>query len=306
MVTDTRLKIPKEGRQPPIDQRGSMRRKPRRTEVIAVGLTLLATLAILVPVAVIVVLLLIQGAPAMSWRFLTEMPRNQMVEGGIFPAILGTVYLVLGTVAIALPLGILSALFLAEYAHQGSLTRITRLAIVNLAGVPSIVYGLFGYGVFVLLLEFGASILAGSCTLALLALPLVITSTEEALRATPDEYREASVALGATKLQTIRRIVLPHALPGILTGAVLTVGRAAGETAPILFTAAVFYQRDLPDSPLSPVMALPYHLYILATQVPDAPKSVQSGTALVLLLVVLTANAGAIVLRSRLRSRRKW
>lgn len=285
----------------------SLKKSGRRIgEDIAIGLTALSALAIVLPVAAIVAILLMRGGSAISWEFLTAMPRNRMVEGGIFPAILGTVYLVAGTVLVALPVGILAAVYLSEYARQGSLTRAIRLAIVNLAGVPSIVYGLFGYGVFVLLLKLGASIAAGSLTLALLALPLVITATEEALRSVPKSFREASLALGATRFQTIWRVILPGALPGILTGAILSIGRAAGETAPILFTAAVFYQRDLPHSILSPVMALPYHLYILSTQVPDAPLKLQWGTALVLLLVVLAANAGAIVLRSRLRAKRNW
>ncbi|HEY3267712.1 MAG TPA: phosphate ABC transporter permease PstA [Armatimonadota bacterium] len=285
----------------------SLKRKGRRLgEDAAVAVTALSALAIVLPVAAIVVLLVVRGGRAITWEFLTAMPRNHMIDGGIFPAILGTLYLVLGTVLVALPLGILGAVYLAEYARQGPMTRIIRLAIVNLAGVPSIVFGLFGYGVFVLLLKFGASILAGSLTLALLALPLVITATEEALRAVPKSFREASLALGATRFQTIWRVILPGALPGILTGAILSIGRAAGETAPILFTAAVFYQKDLPHSIFSPVMALPYHLYIMATQVPDAPPQLQWGTALVLLLLVLAANMGAIVLRSRLRATRNW
>lgn len=286
--------------------RSIRRGRPRIGESIAVALTFLATLCIVAPVAAIVWILIARGGRALTWEFLTAMPRNHMTAGGIFPAIVGTVYLVAGTVIIALPVGILGAVYLAEYAKQGPLTRIIRLAIVNLAGVPSIVYGLFGYGVFVLLLKFRVSILSGACTLALLTLPLIITATEEALRTVPRSFREASVGLGATRFQTIWRVVLPGALPGILTGAILGVGRAAGETAPILFTAAVFYQKDLPSSLASPVMALPYHLYIIATQVPDAPQTIQWGTALVLLLLVLLTNLGAIIIRSRLRAKRNW
>lgn len=285
----------------------NLRRKRRRIgEDIAIGLTAVATLCIVLPVTAIVVLLIVRGGRALTWEFFTAMPRNHMLDGGILPAILGTLYLVLGTIIIALPIGILGAVYLSEYARQGTLTRIIRLAIVNLAGVPSIVYGLFGYGVFVLLLHFRVSLAAGACTLALLTLPLIITATEEALRTVPHSFREASLALGATRFQTIRQVVLPTAAPGILTGAILGIGRAAGETAPILFTAAVFYQKDLPSSVWSPVMALPYHLYIMATQVPDAPASLQWGIALVLLLVVLLTNLGAIVIRSRLRAKRKW
>ncbi|HEY3414810.1 MAG TPA: phosphate ABC transporter permease PstA [Armatimonadota bacterium] len=286
--------------------RSIRRGKPRIGESIAVALTAVATLCIVAPVTAIVWILIARGGRALTWEFLTAMPRDHMTAGGIFPAIMGTVYLVAGTVIIALPVGILSAIYLSEYAKQGPLTRIIRLAIVNLAGVPSIVYGLFGYGVFVLLLKFQVSILSGACTLALLTLPLIITATEESLRTVPASFREASVGLGATRFQTVWRIVLPGALPGILTGAILGVGRAAGETAPILFTAAVFYQKGLPHSLSSPIMALPYHLYIIATQVPDAPQSIQWGTALVLLLLVLFTNLGAIIIRSRLRAKRNW
>jgi phosphate transport system permease protein len=275
-------------------------------ERLAVACTFLSTIAIVIPVILIVILIVSNSRQALSWEFVSAMPRERMTAGGIFPAILGTVYLVIGTVLIAMPLGILAAVYLAEYAKQGPLTRIIRLAIVNLAGVPSVVYGLFGYGVFVLLMGFGASILSGSLTLALLSLPLVITATEEALRTVPLGFRDASLALGATKFQTIWKVVLPGALPGILTGAILSIGRAAGETAPILFTAAVFFQRDLPNSVFSPVMALPYHLYIMATQVPKAPAHIQWGTALVLIVIVLLANTGATVLRSRLRRSRNY
>lgn len=298
-MVETAPQIPTIGR--------SLNAKRRRVgESIAIGLTMLAAMCIVAPVIAIVVILIARGGRAINWEFLTAMPREHMTAGGIYPAIVGTVYLVTGTVIIALPVGVLSAVYLSEYAKQGILTRLIRLAIVNLAGVPSIVYGLFGYGVFVLLLKFKVSIASGACTLALLTLPLIITATEEALRTVPRSFREASLALGATRFQTIARVVLPGALPGILTGAILGIGRAAGETAPILFTAAVFYQRGLPTSLSSPVMALPYHLYILATQVPDAPQTIQWGTALVLLLIVMLTNMGAIIVRSRLRAKRNW
>jgi phosphate transport system permease protein len=291
----------------PLTPARTLKRRGRRIgESMAMALTLAATLCVILPALGVLGLLLYHGARALTWEFLTAMPRDHMTAGGIFPAIVGTALLVAGTLAIALPIGVLGAVYLSEYARQGTFTRIIRLAIVNLAGVPSIVYGLFGYGVFVLLMGFGVSILAGSCTLALLALPLVITSTEEALRSVPASFRDASLALGATRFQTIRRVVLPGALPGILTGAILTLGRAAGETAPLLFTAAVFYQKDLPKGIFYPVMALPYHLYVIATQVPDARPGIQWGTALVLLLLVVAANMGAIVLRSRLRAKRNW
>lgn len=287
-------------------RRSLRKQRGRFGETLAVSAAVVCTLVTTVPVVLFVIILLSRGGPAIDWEFLSQGPKQNMTAGGIFPAILGTLYLVAGTVAIAMPLGILAAVYLAEYARQGPLLRAVRLAIVNLAGVPSIVYGLFGYGVFVLLMNMGASIIAGSLTLAMLVLPLVITATEEALKTIPVSFREASLALGATRFQTIWRVILPGALPGILTGAILSIGRAAGETAPILFTAAVFYQRKLPDSIYSKVMALPYHLYIMSTQVPNAPEHIKWGTALVLLLVVLAASLGAILLRSRLRRKRNW
>jgi len=211
---------------------------------------------------------------------------------------------VIGTIIVALPLGIGAAIYLNEYSRKNLFTRIIRLAIVNLAGVPSVVYGLFGLGIFVLFLGLGSSILAGSLTLAILILPVIITASEEALLSVPREYREASLALGATKWQTIRHVVLPHAMPGILTGAVLGIGRAAGETAPILFTVATFYLPFLPKSIFSQAMALPYHLYIISTQVPNVDPGVKYGTALVLLGVVLIFYMIATILRIKLKSRR--
>jgi phosphate transport system permease protein len=229
-----------------------------------------------------------------------------MRSGGIMPAIVGTFYLTLGTTLFAVPLGIGAAIYLAEYAPENKWTRTIRIAIINLAGIPSVVYGLFGLGLFVIFLNFGTSILAGCLTLAIMTLPVIISTTEEALRAVPQSFRVVSISLGGTRWQTIRRIVLPQALPGILTGAILGLERAAGETAPILFTAAVFFLPALPQSVFDPTMALPYHLFVISTQVPGMPISIQYGTALVLLVFVLSMNIIATVIRSRARKRRQW
>jgi phosphate transport system permease protein len=204
------------------------------------------------------------------------------------------------------PLGIGAAIYLSEYAPDNRATQLIRIAIINLAGIPSVVYGLFGLGLFVLFLQFGTSILAGSLTLSIMTLPVIISTTEEALRAVPQEFRTVSISVGATKWQTIRRIVLPQALPGILTGVILGLERAAGETAPILFTVAAFFLPRLPGSPLDATMALPYHLYVISTQVPGMPIKIQYGTALVLLAFVLTMNLIATTIRSRARARRQW
>lgn len=264
------------------------------------------SIIVITPVILIAVILLVKGGKSITWEFLTAMPLNGMREGGIFPAIIGTLWLVLGTIVVALPLGVSAAVYLTEYAGQGRFTRLIRLAIVNLAGVPSIVYGLFGLGVFVLLLKAGVSVLAGSLTLAVMILPVIITAAEEALVAVPTSFREASLALGATKWQTTWNIVLPGAMPGILTGAILGIGRAAGETAPILFTAAAYFLPRLPKSIFDQVMALPYHLYIMTTQVPNAPENIQYGTALTLVGMVLILNFSAGALRARFRRNRKW
>lgn len=248
------------------------------------------------------------GLPAISWSFLTEYPRRGGAVGGIFPAIIGTLLLVVGTIAVALPLGMATAVYLSEYARRNRYTGIIRMAIITLAGVPSIVYGLFGLGIFVLFLHMGASILAGSLTLACMTLPTIIVSSEEALRAVPMSLREGSLALGATKWETIYKNVLPQAVPGMLTGSILGIGRAAGETAPILLTVAAFYLPNLPRSIFDQVMALPYHLYVLATQHPNAEqiRPMQYGTALVLLALVLVVNAAAIWLRIRIRRSQRW
>jgi len=247
-----------------------------------------------------------QGVGAISWEFVTAMPRNGMREGGILPAVVGTVLLTFGTAIAAIPLAIGAAIYLAEYAGDNWFTRLIRLCIINLASIPSITYGLFGLGLFVLFLRLGTSLIAGSLTLGLMTLPVVISTAEEAILAVPQSFRVVSISLGGTKWQTIRHQVLPQALPGILTGIILGLERAAGETAPILFTVAAFYLPRIPRSPLDQTMALPYHLYVIATQVPGMPLQIQYGTALVLLIFVLSMNLGATLVRSRARRRRRW
>jgi phosphate transport system permease protein len=246
------------------------------------------------------------GWRAISWSFLTQPPMESMTRGGILPCIVGTLALSLGAIFLALPIGVASAVYLHEYAHPGRILRVIRLGINNLAGVPSVVFGLFGLAFFVVWLKFGVSLLAGALTLAAMSLPVIIGASEEALRAVPQTYREASLGLGATKWQTIFRVVLPAALPGILTGAILGISRVAGETAPIMFTAAVFYTPSLPSSFLDEVMALPYHIYVLATAGTEIEKTrpLQYGTALVLITLVLGMNLVAILYRSRLRRKR--
>ncbi|HIQ01437.1 MAG TPA: phosphate ABC transporter permease PstA [Anaerolineales bacterium] len=272
------------------------------------GYTLLAlaAMAVVLPILLVVGIIVAEGAPAISWEFLTAMPREGMRAGGILPAIVGTVLLTLGTAVFAVPLGVAVAIYLAEYARDTTLTRLIRLAIINLAGVPSVVYGLFGLGLFVLFLRLGTSILAGSLTLAIMTLPVIISTAEEALRAVPQSFRVVSISLGGTRWQTVRRIVLPQALPGILTGVILGLERAAGETAPILFTVAAFFLPRLPRSIFDQTMALPYHLFVISTQVPGMPVRIQYGTALVLLIFVLSMNGLATVIRSRFRARRQW
>ncbi|MDR0466804.1 MAG: phosphate ABC transporter permease PstA, partial [Deltaproteobacteria bacterium] len=249
------------------------------------------------------VFLALRGLPAISWEFLTEPPRRMMTAGGIWPCIIGTFYLSVGAILVAFPLGVGTAVYLHEYAGRSRIAGAIRLGVNNLAGVPSVVFGLFGLAFFVTWCGFGVSILSGVLTLAVLTLPVIIGTAEEALRQVPDTYREASLALGATKWQTIARVALPVALPGMLTGAILGVARAAGETAAIMFTAAVFYTPRTPDSLFSSVMALPYHMYVLATAGTEIEKTrpLQYGTALVLILLVLGMNVAAIVLRDRLR-----
>ena len=270
---------------------------------IALGMV---SLVVVLPILFVIVSIVARGISAVSWEFLTAMPRGGMKEGGILPAIVGTLLLTLGTAIAAVPVGVGGAIYLSEYARDNTLTRIIRLAIVNLAGIPSIVYGLFGLGMFVLFLRFGTSILAGSLTLAIMTLPVIISTGEEALRAVPVEFRTVSASLGGTRWQGIRNIVLPQALPGIITGVLLGLLRAAGETAPILFTVAAFYLPRLPSSPLDQTMTLPYHLYVISTQVPGMPLNVQYGTALVLLVFVLSLNVAATLIRRHFRRKRQW
>ncbi|OPX40377.1 MAG: phosphate ABC transporter, permease protein PstA [Desulfobacteraceae bacterium 4484_190.1] len=246
-----------------------------------------------------------RGWRAINWTFLTQPPADSMTKGGILPCIVGTLCLGLGAIIIALPIGVASAIYLNEYAHQGRVLRIIRLGINNLAGVPSVVFGLFGLAFFVVWLHMGVSMIAGALTLALLTLPVIIGTTEEALKNVPDTYREASLGLGATRWQTICRVVLPAALPGILTGGILGLSRAAGETAPIMFTAAVFYTPSLPTSIFDEIMALPYHIYVLATSGTniEATRPLQYGTSLVLIMLILGLNLIAIIYRARIQRR---
>lgn len=281
-------------------------RNPHRTQKIAFFFLFLATLLIVVPVGLIVAIIIQKGLPAINWQFLSDMPRQGMRAGGIFPAIIGTFCLVVGAVAFALPIGLLAAIYLSEYSKGNKLTRLIKLAIVNLAGVPSVVYGLFGLALFVVFFKFGASILSGSLTLGIMILPIIITTSREALESVPQSFREVSLSLGASKWQTIRHIVLPNAIPGILTGTILGLGRAAGETAPILFTVAAFYLPRLPSSISDQVMALPYHLYVISTQVPNVDEKIRYGTAFVLLALVLIMNLVAIIIRYKFRKNKKW
>lgn len=273
---------------------------------VAFAAMVLATLLTVAPIVLVMGYIVFQGLPAISWEFLSAAPRAGMRAGGIWPAIVGTLYLTLGTGVVAVPLGVAAAVYLSEYAPDNTLTRLIRVAIINLAGIPSVVYGLFGLGLFVLFLNLGTSIVAGSLTLAIMTLPVIISTAEVALRAVPQSFRVVSISLGGTKWQTIWRVVLPQALPGILTGVILGLERAAGETAPILFTAAAFFLPRLPATVFDPTMALPYHLFVISTQVPGMPVSIQYGTALVLLVFVLSMNILATLLRSYARARRQW
>ena len=280
----------------------------RRNTSQQIGFVVLTMLAFfnVIPILLVVVLIFARGFSALSLEFIFGFPSNGMRSGGIYPAILGTIYLTFFATLFAVPLGVAAAVYLSEYAADNRWTRIIRIAIINLAGIPSIVYGLFGLGVFVLFFKLGTSIIAASLTLAIMTLPVIISTAEEALRAVPQSFRVVSISLGATKWQTIRRIVLPQSLPGIITGVILGLERAAGETAPILFTGAAFYLPTLPASPLDATMALPYHLYVISTQVPGMPVEVQYGTALVLLILVLGLNLIATIIRASARARRQW
>lgn len=266
----------------------------------------LITLVTILPILGIIVYIIAKGAGTITWEFLSAMPSDGMRAGGILPAIIGTLYLMIGTSLFSIPLGIAAGIYLAEYAADNRWTRIIRIAIVSLAGVPSVVYGLFGLGLFVLFFKFGISILSASLTLSIMTLPVIISTTEEALRSVPYRFRIVGISLGGTQWQTITRVILPQALPGIVTGIILGLERAVGETAPILFTGATFFLPHLPGSPMDATMALPYHIYVISTQVPGMPAGIQYGTVLVLLVFVLGMNLIASLIRSRARARRQW
>ena len=277
-------------------------RRERRVK----GALLAVTLILIVPVVAILGVLVVKGGPVLSFEFLFSEPTNGMTAGGIFPALVGTIWLVVVALLASVPVGVAAALYLSEYAPDNLVTRLINLAIINLAGVPSIVHALFGVGAFVLFFRFGTSILAASLTLAVMTLPVVIVSTRESLQAVPHEFREACWAMGATRWQTIRRIVLPNAISGILTGVILEVSRTAGETAPIMFTGAAFFLPFLPQSVYDQTMAMSLHLFVISTQVPDVPEGLPYAVALVLIMTVLTMNAASVGFRVWLRQRRKW
>lgn len=284
----------------PLDKRNQRNEKAVRM------LFRVMTILLIVPVALIMGLLVKNGAPALSWEFFTEDPRNGMTEGGIFPALVGTLWLVSVALVASVPLGVAAAIYLSEYAKDNLLTRAINLAIINLAGVPSIVHALFGLGAFVLFFEFGTSILAASLTLAIMTLPVVIVSTRETLQAVPQSFRMACWSLGATRWQTIRKVVLPNSISGILTGVILEVSRTVGETAPIMFTGAVFFTPFLPQGVYDQTMAMSLHLFNVSTQVPDIPPELPFGVALSLIGMVLVLNSVSIAFRARLRRTKKW
>ncbi len=271
---------------------------PDRSQSLAVSILWTSGIVTLVILGILVGFIFVKGAPAITWDFLTKAPRDSGRAGGIFPAILGTIYLVVGAIAFSLPIGMGAAIYLSEYAREGRITRLIRMGVDALNGTPSVVFGLFGMAFFVLYLQFGRSMIAGQLTLGLMVLPVIVRTTEESLKFVPMSLREGSLALGATKWQTVRRVVLPPSLPGIITGAILAIGRVAGETAPIIFTCAVFITRFLPDSLFDSVMALTYHLYTLAVGVPRSTQNAY-GTAVVLLTLVLLIDLGAIIIRNR-------
>ena len=278
----------------------------RSREHFLVAVLGMATALLILPLLAIIGLLVVKGFPALSLEFLFSAPAAGMTAGGIFPAIIGTLWLVGVSLLVAAPIGVLAGIYLNEYAGDTWVTRIIHLAIVNLAGVPSIVHALFGVGAFVLFLGLGTSILAASLTLAVMTLPVIIASTKEALASVPMPFRRACWVLGATRWQTIRYVVLPNSISGILTGVILQVSRAAGETAPIMFTGAAFYLPFLPQSVWDQCMALSMHLFTVSTQVPNVPEAIPYATALVLLGLVLGVNLASIIFRSYLRSHRKW
>lgn len=280
---------------------------PKTSEKIAFSLLTLSTLIVVGFVLVILGYIISNGYRAIDIEFLTQMPNRMMTQGGIYPAIAGTIYLIIGSMIVAVPMGVLAAIYLNEYAGETHTTWLIEMAINNLAGTPSVVFGLFGLALFVKYFGFGSSLLSSSLTLALLILPVIIRSTQEALITVPNEYRESSLALGVSKWQTIRYVVLPAAIPGIITGSVLSIGRVAGETAPILFTGVAYFLPRLPDSVYSQFMALPYHLFVLATSGTNIEKTrpIQYGTALVLLLIVLCLNLVAVLIRRHYRNKLK-
>lgn len=272
--------------------------KGRGAKIIEGTIKAVGYLSVL-PVVFIVIYIILKGVPAISWEFLVTSPTDGMRAGGIFPAIVGSVLLTIGTIAVSVPFGILTGIFLVEYSKDNIIRRVINLTIVNLAGIPSIIYGLFGMSLFVIFLQFGSSILSGALTLGIMCLPVIITATREALLAIPKDLREASLALGATKWETTWKIILPTALPGILTGIILSISRAAGETAPIMFTVAAFYLPFLPMSVRDQVMALPYHLYVIATQVPNMPENIMNGTVFVIVVLTVGFNLLGAYLRKK-------
>ena len=284
----------------------SLNRRSYRAQGVARAAFLLMTVALVVPVLIILGTLIYKGGPAISWQFLFTPPRNGMTEGGVFPALVGTIWLVVVALLASVPVGVAAAIYLSEYAPDNLLTRTINLAIINLAGVPSIVHALFGVGAFVHFFRFGESILAASLTLAVMTLPVVIVATREALQAVPQAFREACWNMGATRWQTIRKVVLPNSISGILTGVILEVSRTAGETAPIMFTGATALMVFLPESVFDPTMALSYHLYNIATQQTGVPEEITFGVALVLIGIVLLMNAISIGFRMYLRGQKKW
>ncbi|MEQ9324285.1 MAG: phosphate ABC transporter permease PstA [Polyangiaceae bacterium] len=277
-----------------------------RTQKLARLLLLAVTITLILPVGIILTTLVVEGAPVLSYDFLFTEPTNGMTAGGILPAFVGTIWLVMVALVASVPVGVAAAIYLSEYAPDNWLTRLINLAIINLAGVPSIVHALFGVGAFVIFFDFGTSILAASLTLAVMTLPVVIVATRESLQAVPQAFREACWNMGATRWQTIRRVVLPNSISGILTGVILEVSRTAGETAPIMFTGAAFFLPFLPESVFDQTMALSLHLFVISTQVPHVPEGLPYGVALVLILIVLAMNAASIALRTYLRRKKKW
>lgn len=280
-----------------------MVRIKKSNEKIVEGVIKLVGILSILPVFLILGYIIYKGIPAISWNFLTKMPSDGMRSGGIYPAIIGTLWLTLGTIIFSVPFGILTGIYLVEYAKDNFLTRIINLTIINLAGIPSIIYGLFGMALFVIFLGLDVSVLSGSLTLGIMCLPVIITSTRESLLAIPNHLREASLALGATKWETITKVILPAALPGTLTGVILSISRAAGETAPIMFTAVAFYLPFLPESVWDQVMALPYHLFVISTQVPNMPLKNMEGTLFVLVVITISFNLLGAAIRYKFKNK---